>query len=61
MGWAVTEPTDSVYWPLGHLVCGVQESTSVIIIDSTALKNPLTHVTHWGWAMAVPATLVYLP
>ena len=37
------------------------ESVSVLLLDVKALKNPVTHVSHLGWVVAVPDTSVYLP
>ena len=47
--------------PAGHLSRAVQESVLVLLLDTASLKNPAAHASHWGWAVAVPATLVYLP
>ena len=44
VGWKVTEPAELVYVPGGQLVWARQESVSVLLLDVTALKNPVTHV-----------------
>ena len=36
-------------------------ATHVLLLDVKALKNPVTHVSHLGWVVAVPDTSVYLP
>ena len=36
-GCAVTVPAVFVYFPAGHLVCGVHESVFVLSLDGTAL------------------------
>ena len=33
----------------------------MLLFDVPNLKNPVAHASHLGWAMAEPATLVYLP
>ena len=33
----------------------------VLLRDTTTLKDPAAHFSHWGWAVAVPATLVNSP
>ena len=48
LGWAVTEPTTSVYEPAAHSVCAKQESVLVLILDSAPVKNPAVHASHWG-------------
>ena len=58
-GSAVALPLVLVYLPAGHLVCAVQESFLVLVLDMMSLKNPGAHDLHSGSPMAV--TLMYLP
>ena len=39
----------------------VQESVLVLLFDVNSLKNPATHASHCGCAVAEPAVFVYLP
>ena len=39
----------------------MHESRVRLVFDSIALKNPAGHISHWGWAITLPTTLVYLP
>ena len=36
-------------------------TTHVLLLDVEVLKNPVAHVPHSGWVVAVPDTVVYLP
>ena len=42
-------------------MCAAQESVFMPLLDVMALKNPGAHASHWGWVVAEPPTLVYLP
>ena len=33
----------------------------MLFIDSVGLKNPGAQPLHWGWVVALPAVIVYLP
>ena len=57
----MTDPDVAVYLPGGHLVCAMQASIAVLLIDAEALKNPDAHASHVGWEKADPAVIVYFP
>jgi len=39
----------------------ITEETTALLLDVDALKYPVTHFSHLGWAVAVQDTVVYLP